>query len=100
MLDDEEAPPVEFPEKLGLVELFRRLDPAPPHPLEGPHETGLTALVGRLSEIVDTGLLKDGRVRRVLERMRGRLSLSVGPDGIGVRGAVRSATHRGRASTS
>jgi len=89
-LDDEEAPPVEIPEDVGLVELFRRLDPVPPLPLTAVHETGLTSLVGGLSEIVDIGLLRDRRVRAVLARLSDRLIVGVGPDGIGVRGVVRS----------
>lgn len=89
-LDDAEAPPVDIPDDVGLVELLRHLDPAPPSPLSAVHETGFTALVKRLSEMVDIGLLSDRRVHGVLERLGGRLTVAVGPDGIGVRGVVRS----------
>lgn len=89
-LDDEEAPPVEIPEDVGLADLFRRLDPVPTLPLTSVHETGFASLVGRLSEIVDTGLLRDRRVRAVVERLGDCLTVAVGPDGIRVRGVVRT----------
>lgn len=88
-LDDEHAPPVGIPYDIGVVDLFGAIDPAPPLPLTGPHEMGLVLAVQRLARVSED-LLADARVRRVLGLLGDRLSLTVGPDGITVRGLLRT----------
>ena len=90
-LDESAAPPIEIPEEKGIVELFAEVDPIPPLPLTAPHEMGLAVVVVGLAQAIsDVGLLRDRRVRRVLDLVGDRLSVTVGPDGITVRGLLRS----------
>ena len=89
-LDAEDAPPVEIPEEVGLLDLFEALDPLPPLPLTAPHDIALSEVVVRLSRQGDAGLLQDRRVRRVMDLLGDRLKVTVSPEGITVRGVLRS----------
>ena len=89
-LDDEEAPPVEIRNDIQLVELFAAIDPVPTLPLTAPYEIGLGVVVRRLARVSDQDLGSDANVRRVLRLLGDRLSVTVGPDGISVRGLVRT----------
>ena len=73
----------------SFFELLHRIDPTPPVPLTEKHEVGLVALLRRLGELADTGLLEDRRTRRVLDLVGDRLSISAGPDGLTVRSLLR-----------
>ncbi len=88
-LDDEDADPMALESDRSLFELLRLIDPTPDVPLTAVHEVGFVSLLRRLGDMADTGLLEDGRVRRILDLVGDRLSLSVGPDGITVRSLVR-----------
>ena len=88
-LDEEDAPPVEIDKDKGVVDLFGDIDPPPPLPLTGPHEIGLVLIVQRLARVSED-LLADARVRRVLGLLGDRLTLSVSPEGITVRGLLRT----------
>jgi hypothetical protein len=88
-LDEEDAPPVEIDQDKGIVDLFGDIDPLPSLPLTGPHEIGLVLIVQRLARVSED-LLADARVRRVLALLGDRLTLTVGPDGITVRGLLRT----------
>lgn len=88
-LDDEDADPMAVDTDRSLFEVLRHIDPTPPVPLTATHEVGFVSLVRRLGELADTGLLEDGRARKVLELVGDRLSIAVGPDGITVRSLVR-----------
>lgn len=53
------------------------------------HEAGFTSLIRRLDKVEGTGLTDQAVVRRILDLVGDRLSLSVGPGGITVRGLLR-----------
>jgi len=89
-LDDGEAPPVDMRDDIQLVELFAAIDPVPMLPLTAPYEIGLGVVVRRLARVSDQDLALDANVRRVLRLLGDRLSVSAGPDGISVRGLVRT----------
>jgi hypothetical protein len=87
--DDDCAPMAVETDEHSFFELLHRIDPTPPVPLTEKHEVGLVALLRRLGELADTGLLEDRRTRRVLDLVGDRLSISAGPDGITVRSLLR-----------
>ena len=68
---------------------------------DGAHEAGFASLLRRLDKVEGTGLTDQAVVRRILDLVGDRLSLSVGPDGITVRGPSPPAPHglEARAST-
>lgn len=90
LLDDEDSEPMPLAVDRSLFDDLRAIDPTPPLPLTAVHETGFVSLLRRLDEVDNEGrLLQDGKVRRILDLVGDRLSLSVGPDGITVRGLLR-----------
>jgi Bacterial PH domain len=88
--DDEDCAPIAVEtDDHSFFDLLRKIDPTPAVPLTEKHEVGLVALLRRLGELADTGLLEDRRTRRVLDLVGDRLSISAGPDGITVRSLLR-----------
>jgi hypothetical protein len=88
-LDDGEDPePVRIDPDRSLFDLLRELDPTPDLPLAAKHEMGLVPAIERLAGDTDRALLADRRVRRVLDLVGDRLTISVDPDGVAVRGLV------------
>jgi len=87
--DEDDAAPITIARDQSFFELLRRIDPTPPVPLAEVHEVGLVALLRRLGELADTGLLEDRRASKVLDLVGDRLSISVGPAGITVRSLLR-----------
>ena len=89
-LDEEDADPIAIDTAgSSLFDLLRKIDPTPPLPLTAAHEAGFVSLLHRLDETAAGGLLADGKVRRILDLVGDRLSVTVGPDGITVRGLLR-----------
>lgn len=88
-LDEEDATPIAIDHKESFFDLVRKIDPTPPVPLTEVHEVGLVPLLRRLGELADAGFAADRRVRRVLDLVGDRLSISVGPKGITVRSLLR-----------
>ncbi|HEV3363729.1 MAG TPA: PH domain-containing protein [Acidimicrobiia bacterium] len=88
-LDEEDAEPMAIDTNASLFDDLRAIDPTPPLPLTDVHEAGFAALVRGLDKVEGTGLTDSALVRRILDLVGDRLTLSVGPDGITVRGLVR-----------
>lgn len=88
-LDEEDAEPMAIDADRSLFDDLREIDPTPPLPLTDVHEAGFASLLRRLDKVEGTGLTDSGAVRRILDLVGDRLSLSVGPDGITVRGLLR-----------
>ncbi len=88
-LDEGEAPPINLPDDLLLMDLLRHIDPTPPVPLTGRHEAGFVSLLERLAAGSDDNLMDDWRVRRVLDLIGDRVSVAIDPKGITVRGLLR-----------
>ena len=86
--DRGDAPPIEIPAHLRMVDFLRRIDPVPELPLTAVHESGLRAVMVRTANLVNADL--DRFAMRALNRIVNRLTITVGPDGITVRGAFRS----------
>ena len=87
-LDEEHAEPITI-ENESLFDDLRQIDPTPPLPLTAVHEAGFAALIRRLDKVEGTNLTDQAVVRRILDLVGDRLTLSVGPDGITVRGLIR-----------
>jgi hypothetical protein len=87
-LDEEDPDPIAI-DNDTLFDDLREIDPTPPLPLTAVHESGFVSLLVGLDKQVGGGLTDDSRVRRILDLVGDRLSLSVGPDGITVRGLLR-----------
>jgi hypothetical protein len=87
-LDGEDPDPIAI-DNDTLFDDLREIDPTPPLPLTAVHESGFASLLVGLDKRVGGGLTDDSRVRRILDLVGDRLSLSVGPDGITVRGLLR-----------
>ena len=62
----------------------------PPLPLTAPHQISLTVVALRLSGFSKDPLLEDRRVKRVMDLLGDRLTVTVSPDGITVRGLLRT----------
>ncbi len=88
-LDGEDAEPIALDADRSLFDDLREIDPTPPLPLTDVHEAGFASLIRRLDKVEGTGLTDQAVVRRILDLVGDRLSLSVGPDGITVRGLLR-----------
>lgn len=88
-LDEEEAEPIPIDANASLFDDLRAIDPTPPLPLTDVHEAGFASLIRRLDKVEGTGLTDQAVVRRILDLVGDRLSLSVGPEGITVRGLLR-----------
>ena len=87
--DDHDAEPVVLKTDESLFDLLRKLDSTPSIPLTEIHEVGLAATLRRLDDLTNAGLQKDRRVRKVLDLIGDRISISVGPKGITVRSLIR-----------
>ena len=87
--DDEDIAGLEIQCDRALWEVLREIDPTPPLPLTAVHEAGFVTLLRRFGEAAEEKLVQDSRVNRVLDLVGDRLSVSVGPDGITVRGLLR-----------
>jgi hypothetical protein len=87
-LDEEDADPIVI-ENDSLFDVLRLIDPTPPLPLVDTHEAGFVALLRRLDKNEGTDLTDQTVVRRILDLVGDRLTLSVGQDGITVRGLLR-----------
>lgn len=88
-LDEGDAEPMVIDARLALFDILREIDPTPPLPLTDVHESGFVAVLRRLDKEAGDGMTDQGAVRRILDLVGDRLSLSVGPDGITVRGLLR-----------
>lgn len=88
-LDEQDAEPMAIDTNASLFDDLRAIDPTPPLPLTDAHEAGFTSLIRRLDKVEGTGLTDQAVVRRILDLVGDRLSLSVAPDGITVRGLLR-----------
>ncbi len=93
--DEEDAEPVRIDPDRSLFDDLREIDPTPPLPLVDVHEAGFASLIRRLDKVEGTGFTDHGAVRRILDLVGDRLSLSVGPDGITVRGSSAGGTPPG-----
>lgn len=87
-LDQEDPEPIAIDADRSLFDDLREIDPTPPLPLVDVHEAGFASLIRRLDKVEGTGLTDQAVVRRILDLVGDRLSLSVGPDGIMVRGLL------------
>ena len=87
-LDGEDADPIAI-QNDSLFDDLRQIDPTPPMPLTDVHEVGFVALIRRLDKVEGTNLTDQAAVRRILDLVGDRLTLSVGPEGITVRGLLR-----------
>ena len=88
-LDEEDAEPMQIDIYRSLFDDLREIDPTPPLPLTAVHEAGFVSLLRRMDKVNGTTMTEEGLVRRVLDLVGDRLSLSVGPDGVTVRGLLR-----------
>lgn len=88
-LDAGDAPPVAIPAEARIIDFLRGLDPPPPLPLTGPHEVG-TAQVLRRFAALNPELADNAAAARVIGILAGRISITVSPDGLTVRGILRT----------
>jgi hypothetical protein len=88
-LDAGDAPPVNIPAEIGVIGLFGNIDPPPPLPLTGPHEVGLAQIIRRIARL-DRDLADDSAANRLIGLLGGRISITVSPDGLTVRGTLRT----------
>lgn len=88
-LDAGDAPPVKIPAEMRVIDFFGNIDPPPPLPLTGPHEVGLAQLLRRVAKL-DHDLAKDTAADGLIRLLGGRISITVSPDGLTVRGVVRT----------
>jgi hypothetical protein len=88
-LDAGDAPPVKIPAEIRVIDFFENLDPTPPLPLTGPHEVGLAQVLRRCANL-DQDLAKDTAADGLIRLLGGRLSITVSPDGLTVRGTLRT----------
>lgn len=89
-LDDAEAPPVEIRKDIRLFDMFAEIDPVPPLPLTAPHEVSLGLVVHRIAGFSTEDLAQDPHLRHLLRLLGNRLSVTVSPDGLSVRGLMRT----------
>jgi hypothetical protein len=88
-LDEEDAEPMKLDANASLFDDLRAVDPTPPLPLTDVHDAGFAALIRGLDKVEGTGLTDQTVVRRILGLVGDRLTLSIGPDGVTVRGLLR-----------
>lgn len=88
-LDAGDAEPIVMSDPRDLFEILRELEPAPAAPLGAPYQLGFRRAVELLADVEDPGFVADKRVRRVLDVLGDRGSITVGPDGITVYGLLR-----------
>lgn len=88
-LDGGDAEPIGMSDARELFEVLRDLEPAPSSPLGAPYQLGFRRAVELLADVEDPGFVADRRVRRVLELLGDRGSVTVGPEGITVYGLLR-----------
>lgn len=69
-----------------LWELFARVDPGPSLPVAASHTVGLGPLLQRFLDVTDPPALPERAVRRVLDLVTDRYTLTVAPDGLTLRG--------------
>ena len=84
-----DRPDLERDAGVALWSLFGRIDGGPPLPLAAEHRVGLGPLLRGLLDAEDPPALQEWAVDRVLSLVGDRYTLSVGPDGITVRGLLR-----------
>lgn len=72
-----------------LWELFDKIDPGPLLPVEGSHTVGLGPLLQRFLDVTDWLALPERAVRRVLDLVADRYTLTVSHDGLMLRGFHR-----------
>jgi hypothetical protein len=88
-LDASDAPPLELPAEIRLTDFFASLDPPPPLPLTGPHEVGMAQILRRFAKL-NPELADDSVAERLMGLLGGRISITVSPDGLTVRGIFRT----------
>lgn len=69
-----------------LWELFAKVDPGPALPVAASHTVGLGPLLQRFLDVTDPPALPERAVRRVLDLVTDRYTLSIAPDGLTLRG--------------
>ena len=69
-----------------LWELFTKVDPGPALPVTASHTVGLGPLLQRFLDATDPPALPERAVRRVLDLVTDRYTLTIGPDGLALRG--------------
>lgn len=88
-LDAGDAPPVKIPAEMRVIDFFGNIDPPPPLPLTQPHEVGLAQLLRRVAKL-DDDLAEESAADRLIGLLGGRISITVSPDGLTVRGVLRT----------
>ncbi len=92
--DQDHGPSVPIFERMNLSlaggaplwELFARVDPGPALPVTAGHTVGLGPLLQRFLDVTDPPALPERAVRRVLDLVSDRYTLTIDPDGLILRG--------------